>query len=234
MNRLVEYDQKIIRLIDSTRYDEALWVAEEELYFAESAYGREHLETAKVLNNLGWINDMLGNYTDAESQYLQALEVKISVCGSDSAELIPTLENLVGLYQTVKNRTNQRLFLKKLIELVAAQNKLYRLRKSVYLCQLADVEDELGFTEKAELLLWEALSFLQSHYGFEHPNTARVFAKLAAYYEKHANLARAEYCYNRALRLLRKHLPDRHPDVKFVRDGLSNIYSELGIGVKFP
>ena len=50
MTPLIEYDKKITQLIAAGRYDEALWIAEEELCYAESSYGHEHLETAKVLN----------------------------------------------------------------------------------------------------------------------------------------------------------------------------------------
>jgi len=231
---LVEFDQKILHLISVARYEEALWTAEEELYYAETCFGNDHIETAKVLNNLGWICDMLNKDAAAEEYYLKALETKILVCGGDSQELIPTLENLIGFLINRGKLMRARDFLEKLLELTEIQNKLWRLRKSIYLCQLADVEDELGFVDRAEALLWESLAFLQTNYGFEHPNTARVFAKLANFYEKHGNFGRAEYCYNRALKLLRKHFPGNHPDLKFIRDGLYNIYSELGINVKVP
>lgn len=234
MTPLIEYDQKIMHLISFGRYEEALWIAEEELYYAESSFGHNHIETAKVLNNLGWICDILKKDQSAEEYYLKALETKISACGGTSHELIPTLENLVGFLINHDQLQRARSFLVKLLELIEVQSKLWRLRKSIYLCQLADIDDELGYPEMAESLLWESLSFLQANYGFEHPNTGRVFAKLGNFFEKHGNFGRAEYCYNRSLKLLRKHLSSNHPDVKYIRDGLYNIYSELGIKVRIP
>jgi len=234
VNPLSEYDKKILHLVWQAQYEEALWLAEEELYLAESTYGHYHLETAKVLNNLGWLNDILGNYEDAEHQYSEALEIKLRTCGIDSVELLPTLENLTGFYLYHQQLTKAKKLLEKMVAIVDSQNKNYRMRKSIYLCQLADIEDELGNAEQAEHLLWESLSFFQTNFGFKHPNAARIFAKIAAFYEKHQNFRRAEFCYNRALYLLKKYLPAKHPDVKFVRDGLYNIYSELGINVRIP
>lgn len=233
-NPLSEYDKRIFQLIWQAQYEEALWIAEEELYLAESIYGHYHLETAKVLNNLGWLNDILGHYLEAEHQYTEALEIKLRVCGLDSPELIPTMENLAGFYIHHNQWPQARKLLEKMIAIAETQSKNYRMRKSVYLCQLADVEDELGNAQQAEHLLWESLSFFQANYGFNHPNAARILAKIAAFYEKHQNLRRAEYCYNRALHLLKKQLPARHPDLKYVRDGLYNIYSQLGINVRLP
>ncbi len=232
MTPLIEYDKKITQLIASGRYDEALWVAEEELCYAESSYGHEHLETAKVLNNLGWICDVLNKEQSAEDYYLKALEVKIAVCGNTSHELIPTLENIINFLINHNQLARAYEFLVKLIDLAGLQNKLWRLRKGAYLCQLAELEEQLGFSDKAENLLWESLSFLQANYGFDHPNAGRVFAKLGAFFERQGNLARAEYCYNRSLKILKKHLSSNHPDVKFSRDGLENIYSKLGLKVK--
>jgi len=234
MTPLLEYDKKIFRLISQGRYEEALWISEEELCYAESTYGHEHLETAKVFNNLGWICDILDRKQAAEDYYFKAIEIKLAVCGGASPELIPTLENLVGFLVNLGQLKRARDFLVKLLEVAEVQNKLWRLRKSIYLCQLADIEEELGFIEKAEGLLWESLAFMQANYGHEHPNTARVFAKLGNFFENHGNLARAEYCYNRSLKLLRKHLPASHPDVKYIRDGLYNIYSALGINARIP
>jgi tetratricopeptide (TPR) repeat protein len=234
MTPLIEYDQKIMRLISAGRYEEALWVAEEELCYAESSCGHDHLETAKVFNNLGWLCDILGKERAAEDYYLKALEIKITVCGPASHELVPTLENLIGFLINHGQIRKARGFLVKLLTLVESLNKFWRLRKSIYLCQMADIDDELGNPETAESLLWESLSFIQANYSFEHPNAGRVFAKLGNFFEKHGNLSRAEYCYNRSLKLLRKHLSSNHPDVQYVRDGLFNIYSELGINVRIP
>ncbi|HPC35651.1 MAG TPA: tetratricopeptide repeat protein [Candidatus Marinimicrobia bacterium] len=234
MTPILKYDKKIMQLISLGQYEEALWIAEEELCYAESNYGHQHLETAKVLNNLGWICDILNKDQSAEEYYLKALEVKIAVCGGTSHELIPTLENLVNFFTNHNQLARAYEFLVQLIDLAGVQNKFWRLRKGVYLCQLAELEEQLGFPDKAENLLWESLSFLQANYGFDHPNAGRVFAKLGAFFERQGNLARAEYCYNRSLKLLKKHLPSNHPDVKFSRDGLYNIYSELGIKVKIP
>lgn len=234
LNPLSEYDKRLFQLVWQAQYEEAVWVAEEELYLAETTFGHYHLETAKVLNNLGWLNDLLGNYTEAEHQYTEALEIKLRVCGVESPELIPTMENLIGFYLHHQQLAQAQKLLEKLIQIVEPLGKTYRIRKSVYLCQLADIYDETGDYHQAEHLYWEALAYCQANFGNKHPNTARIFAKIAAFYEKHQNFRRAEHCYNRALYLLKKQLPAKHPDVKFVRDGLYNIYSELGINVRLP
>jgi len=65
-NPLILYDKKILNFIEAGDYKQALWVAEESYVFSKTLFGDTHLETAKTLNNLAWVYDLLQRYDVAE------------------------------------------------------------------------------------------------------------------------------------------------------------------------
>lgn len=228
-NPLIEYDNKIFSAIAAARYSEALWIADEEVHLAYERFGTANTETAKVLNNLGWIHDLMGHVKEAEENYLKALEIKILDQGAHSADLIPTLENLVTLYISQKENEKAKTFLNKLITVVETLNDPYKMRKSVYLCNLAEIEESEGVFNRAEWYYQQAIGFLEANYSCDHPNIGRTFGKLGALFQKSDDFQKSEFYYSRSLRILKKHLPPSHPDVQFTLQGLKEIYTAYGI-----
>lgn len=115
---MCSFDKGIFFLISKGQYQEVLWVAEEELSLSELFFGVEHSETAKVLNNLGWINDLLGNAEEAEVYYSRALQIKEKSLGQFSEELIPTLQNLASSYTAKQDYKKAEAILNRLISLI--------------------------------------------------------------------------------------------------------------------
>jgi len=228
-NPLIEYDNKIFSAIAVARYTEALWVANEELHLAYERFGTANSETSKVLNNLGWIHDLMGHAKEAEENYLKALEIKVQDQNAHSADVIPTLENLVTLYISQKENEKAKTFLNKLIDVVETLNDPYKMRKSVYLCNLAEIEESEGAFNRAEWYYQQAIGFLEANYPYDHPNIGRTFGKLGALFQKLDDFQKSEFYYSRSLRILKKHLSPNHPDVQFTLQGLKEIYAAVGI-----
>ena len=233
-NQLCSFDKGVFFLISKGQYQEALWVAEEELSLSELFFGVEHSETAKVLNNLGWINDLLGNAEEAEVYYSRALQIKEKNLGQFSEELIPTLQNLASFYTAKQDYKKAEAILNRLISLVERLNMHWKIRKSVYLCQISEIKDRLDCPEISESFYWKSLSFLEANFGYNHPNVGKILTKLADLYTKSGDLQKAEYFFNRALKLLKRSFHKNHPDIKYIHKGLENIYSELNISAKIP
>lgn len=226
-NPLILYDKKILNFIEAGDYKQALWVAEESYVFSKTLFGDTHLETAKTLNNLAWVYDLLQRYDVAEIFYLRSVGLKKSIYGKSSEELIPTLENLMSLYLYQEKFQKAEKILYDLIEIVENKKAPWIFRKAVYLCQLADLYEKQGHKARAEDFYHKCAAFVESVMPFDHPNLGRVFANIADYYARVKKYHRAQFYYQRAYGVLNKKLKKGHPDVQNVIDGMNFIRSRL-------
>jgi len=220
-NCLAGYDQKILDLVKAGNYDQALWVAEEALEYSKSQFGKSHLETAKTMNNLAWVYDLLQRYADAERLYLQVVALKKAACGDTAVELVPTLENLKSLYLHLDQYSKAEKVLRELIKVVQSKIEPWHLRGAVYLCELAEVYEKLVNPTMAEACYQQSAAFVESTTPLGHPNLGRVFARLADFYVRQRKYQRARFYYFRAYRIMRRKLSTKNPDVQHAMAGLA-------------
>jgi len=219
-NHLAGYDQKILDLVKGGNYEQALWVAEEALEYSKSNFGESHLETAKTMNNLAWIYDLLRRYADAERLYLQVIAIKRAACGDTAVELVATLENLKSLYLHLGRYSEAEKVLRELIKIVQSKIEPWYLREAVYLCELAEVYEKLADPATAEVCYQQSAAFIESTMPLDHPNLGRVFARLADFYVRQGKYQRARFYYFRAYRIMRRKLSSKNSDVQHANAGL--------------
>ena len=63
-------------------------------------YNVDHPATASAMNNVGLMQKLLGNFTEARQHYVAAMRIYASVCGRDHASYGSTLHNLGNLNKT--------------------------------------------------------------------------------------------------------------------------------------
>ena len=63
-------------------------------------YNIDHPATASAMNNVGLMQKLLGNFTEARQHYVAAMRIYASVCGRDHASYAMTLHNLGNLNKT--------------------------------------------------------------------------------------------------------------------------------------
>jgi hypothetical protein len=63
-------------------------------------YNVDHPATASAMNNVGLMQKLLGNFTEARQHYVAAMRIYASVCGRDHASYAMTLHNLGNLNKT--------------------------------------------------------------------------------------------------------------------------------------
>jgi tetratricopeptide (TPR) repeat protein len=224
-NYLAIYDQKILDLVRAGNYEQALWIAEEAVEYSRSHFGESHLETAKTLNNLAWIYDLLQRYADAERLYLRVIALKIAVCGDTAVELVPTLENLKSLYLHLQEYSKTEKVLRKLIHIVTSKLEPWFLREAVYLCELAEVYEKMANPVVAEAYYQQSAAFIESTMPLDHPNLGRVFARQADFYVRQGKPRRAKFYYYRAYLIMKRKLSPHNPDVQRVKAGLEMLQS---------
>ncbi len=224
-NYLAGYDQKILDLVKAGNYDQALWVAEEALEYSRSHFGKSHLETAKTMNNLAWIYDLLQRYAEAERLYLRVIALKKAVCGDTAVELVPTLENLKSLYLCLDQYSKAEKVLRELIKIVKSKIEPWYLREAVYLCELAEVYEKMANPAMAEACYQQSTAFVESTMPLDHPNLGRVFARMADFYVRQEKYQRARFYYFRAYRIMKRKLSSKNPDVQHANAGLAMLQS---------
>jgi len=220
---LVKFDQTILELVNAGNYEQALWVAEESYAYSRDAFGEIHLETAKTLNNLAWLYDLNQRYDVAEAFYLRSIGLKKAICGKQSVELVPSLENLYALYVSQGNYKKARFLLEDLIEIVQVQPEPWLFRKAVYLSQLADIKIYQGEMSAAENLYHKCAAFIESTMPLDHPNLGRIFVNIADFYASVENYRRAQIYYQRAYAILTKKLSKKHSDIRYVIEKMAEI-----------
>ena len=220
-NYLAGYDQKILDLVKTGNYDQALWVAEEALEYSRSHFGENHLETAQTMNNLAWIYDLRQRYAEAERLYRRVVALKKAACGATAVELVPTLENLKSLYLHLAQYSQAEKVLCELIKIVQSKIKPWSLRKAVYLSELAEVYEKMANPAMAEVCYQQSAAFIASTMPLDHPNLGRVFASLADFYVRQGKYQRARFYYLRAYRIMKRKLSSKNPDVQHANAGLA-------------
>ncbi len=73
-------------------------LAEKALAAAKGEFGRNHPNTARSLNNLGYIYQHKGRYADAKELYDRALKIWQKTPEPDHADIVITMDNLARLY----------------------------------------------------------------------------------------------------------------------------------------
>lgn len=93
-----ELNRRVIGLTKARETDQALKVAKDLLAITKKSYGKKHRHTVVTLGNLGMIYLLRDDLDQAESYYLQALELCETVIGKYSPEFTAISTNLARVY----------------------------------------------------------------------------------------------------------------------------------------
>lgn len=96
-----EIEEEILSLQSAVRthhrhaaYGAALDTASQLLALTSSHFGKLHPATASAYNNVGLMNKLLGNYSEAKEAYHESLRIYGEVCGQDHASYAAAMSNL--------------------------------------------------------------------------------------------------------------------------------------------
>ncbi len=182
------------------------------LEVTQKQFGQEHPFVAASLNNLAALYSSQGRYKEAESLYLQALEL-MKVLGNENPSVATSLNNLAGLYESQgRFEEAEPLYL-----------QVLELRQKVLSNEHPDIAETLndlavfysnqGRFEDAESHYLQALNLRQKGLSNEHPDIAETLNNLAGLYDIQGRYEEAESLYLQALELFRNVLGNDHPSV---------------------
>lgn len=231
-----------IQLLEQVAYflqEHAYYNLAEELYLQslaiyEANVGPEHVDTAKILNSLGYLYYLRGKYAQAEPIYLRAITIIEPIPQQELSENVNALHNLERL-----NYNLGRLYF--------AQGK-YALAEPRYLRALSIVEtfsiydypqatrvlnnlgrlyQAQGKYSRAEELYLRALAITEQNPEVNLLNTAHILNNLARLYRTQENYDEAEKLYLRALAIRETDLGPDHPDIALTLNNLGHLYLTL-------
>ena len=191
----------------------------------ERLLGTEHLETARLQNNLAYVYKSQGRYNEAQELYEKNLEIRKKVLGEEHPSTAVSYNNLAGVYASRgKYREAEELFEKSL-----GINKKVRGEKHTDTASgynnLAWVYEVQGKYREAQELYEKSLEIRKKVQGEEHPDTARVYNNLAGVYESQGKYREAQELYEKSLEISKKVLGEEHPDTALSYNNLAYVYA---------
>ncbi|NCR40005.1 MAG: tetratricopeptide repeat protein [Microcystis aeruginosa W13-11] len=218
---------KLYRL--KANFSEANLNCKKALTINREIFGKDHPYIASNLDNLGDIYKDQSRYQEAETKYLQALELRRNYFrGEYYPAIADSYTSLARLYQASRNFEKAKSYYDKALEI---QTKLFdddhtdiasSYNNLAILCQ------EQKQNEESEKLYKKALDIYKKFLNCNHPAFATVYNNLALVYDEQKLYLQAEEFYKKALKLYEDTLSKDHPLVAFCSANLGLFYQKQG------
>lgn len=152
-------------------------------------------------HNLGRCCNYLGNYSEAESYYHKAIEIRMEKLGDDHPDLAASYSGLAKVFETLEKYNLAKDLHQKAIKILI--NKLGDYHPSVATSynNLASVYESIGNLKDAENFYKKSIDIYEKKFGANHPSTATSYNDLAIVYSRQRNHLQAEDLYKKALRI---------------------------------
>jgi tetratricopeptide (TPR) repeat protein len=183
-------------LLSTRQAERAAAVAAEAVREAEAAFGPEDLRVAQPLNDLGYIEYLLGRYAQAIERHQRALRIRERQ--GDDAAVVQSLSNLARAHQSQGAYQDAEPLLKRMIALLETRMGAEHFRVAMALKRLAEGYVAQGRFADAEPVLARALRLGSKELGDTHPDLAGL---LEPYEQVLSQLGRTDEARQMAARL---------------------------------
>jgi tetratricopeptide (TPR) repeat protein/CHAT domain-containing protein len=217
------------RLYGEGKYGEAAVLAEQACAILGEQHGRESVEIAGCLNDLGVHYWGQGKYEKAEPVMEQALALEENAMGLDHPDIANNLNNLAGLCRAQGNYGKAEPLYER--ALAIREKALGSLHPSVAqsLNDLAGLYQAQGNYGKAEPLYERALAIREKALGSDHSLVATSLNDLALVYHARGVYGKAAPLFHRALAIWEETLGPEHPNIGTGLYNLALVYHAQGV-----
>lgn len=177
---------EIVRLYSQKKYDEALPVAQKAVQLAERQFGRDNLETAKALRNLGFIQNAKGDQKSAENTFEKALDAYKKSPDLDkptSASLADMIETLAVIKYQRRMESAENLF-EQALSWREKSGGANSIKIAAPLSALANISYWRKDYKKAASLLERLLEVSAKNSGISSPDASMAFYRAECAYRK--------------------------------------------------
>lgn len=208
-------------MIFKDAYDRALGYFERALRQALAQNGRDHIDAATALNEIGMARNYKGEFKVAEDYYLQAQAIREDIAGKESLLAAESLNNLGALYQKTKEFDRALTLLRQALvirekECEAGDPKIAESCSNVG----AVLFYQKKYTEAAPLFE-RAMQLYRSCYGNSDYHVGIALNNLGSLAFIGGNISAAETYFTEALTIFQKTLGKGHNRTKRVSANLT-------------
>jgi CHAT domain-containing protein/tetratricopeptide (TPR) repeat protein len=190
--------------------------------------GENHPDYAQSLNNLATLRQALGEYTEAEPLFQQAIAITKRGVGVNHLHYAISLHNLAALYEALGEYAKEEPLYRSALEitkhLLGENHPEYAGR----LNNLAAMYKNRGEHAKAMPMYRQALEIRRHSLGENHPDYALSLNNLARLYQAKGDFAKAEPMLRQATEILKQSVGESHPYYANSLNNLAGLYEDMG------
>ncbi|EAR97278.2 tetratricopeptide repeat protein (macronuclear) [Tetrahymena thermophila SB210] len=188
--------------------------------------GEDTSELALLLENIGNIYKMKGDFPKARAFQEEALQIILIQVGEKSVEAARLYNNLgnlyasLGLYKKADKRLKKAL---KIVDNLYVSAEEQAQLKALCLCSLGEIHRLRGNLENSLEFLEEALEIREQVFGSGHIELASNCENLGNVYFDLGDFHKAKKFYERALVIKKSSLPKDSPEIALTLNNLGNV-----------
>jgi tetratricopeptide (TPR) repeat protein len=198
------------------------------LQFQERTKGRDHIETAVTLNNLGNAYGALGDHSKERDFLERTLKIQEAHYGKDHIETAVTLNNLGSAYGALGDQGKKRDFLERTLKIQEAHYGKDHIETAGTLNNLGSAYGALGDQGKMRDFLERTLKIQEAHYGKDHIETAGTLNNLGSAYGALGDHSKERDFLERTLKIQEAHYGKDHIETARTLNNLGSAYGALG------
>ncbi|MBI5470833.1 MAG: CHAT domain-containing protein [Ignavibacteriae bacterium] len=207
------------------QFDEARPLFEKSLRLRELAFGPEHREVAVSLTNLALLQQDLGNQQEAERILLRTLRILNNNPEKNQGDIATTLDNLGSAYLLQGKLSDAESCFERGLHI---REKMGTGDLPASLNNLGLVHMNMGWYDKAEQELRRAIAIIEKSLGADHYRIASPLGNMGKLYREQGNVVAATPWDERALTVVKKHLPPT--DLGRVLHTVNHVYNLTDLG----
>ncbi len=212
---------------DQENYDEGGKYLLRALNSFEKAYGKDHIDYAGLLAQLGYHNRVIGKYQNAIVFYKQSIEIKEKVIGKYNQSYLRTLNALGVTYRINKQYDEALQVFKEIENLLLAFSDKYNENYLDMLQASADTYDFMENLPEAEKRFKEMIAISQRVYGASHEDHAYYLREIGRFYKGNGKIEKALHYLIPAANIVKKAHGERNQKYAYYAELLGDIYYYL-------
>jgi len=189
---------------------------------------KNHREYRKYLYGLAKLYYSMGRYAEAESLYMEGIQITVSVLGINHPDYGIMLNRLANLYESIGRYAEAEPLYKEALHIKELALGKDHPDYAVSLSNLANLYRSMGRYAEAEPIYKEALRNEELTLGKDHPDYGVLINRLATLYEHMGRYAEAEPLYQEALHIKALALGKDHPSYGTSLNNLAVLYESMG------
>ncbi|HJQ67472.1 MAG TPA: TonB family protein [Blastocatellia bacterium] len=198
-----QLSQKVVKLYNERKYDEALPLAKRALELREKALGPEHAQVVVALNNLALLYIATGNYADAKSTYQRAIAAEEKLHGADSPKVADFLESAAWAHYATGNVGEATAMFERALSIREKALGPSHADVSYSLYNLARLHEKMARPERALPFYRRALEIREKALGPNHKQVGELLEKYACALKQAGREQEADEVEKRAYEILR-------------------------------